>query len=72
MKIKESTNEMYKLLAPAPNLIITRNVDTKIVSIFQKSGENKYVVCVLNDDNSLVSSILDSIEECETWITSNI
>lgn len=72
MKIKESTNEMYRLLAPAPNLIISRGVDTKTVSIFKKSNEEKYVTCILNDDNSLVSPIFDSVDECENWITSNI
>jgi len=71
MTIKESTTTMYNQLAPVANLFQNREINGKTISIFKKGGEEKYTVCILNGDNSLISPIFDTVIECETWITSN-
>ena len=68
MEIKEATNDMYEKLKYLANSYKNIKIDSIDITIFKKSDEEKYVVCVLDGSNSKVSGILNNEFECDEWI----
>jgi hypothetical protein len=67
MTPKEVTNILYNLLENAGFIeeIINKS---KSYHVYKSSIEEKYMVCLLNEEINSHSDVLDSIEECYNWI----